>query len=200
MSFFDEIYRARGQARAPWEIDAPQPEIVALEHQGAFVSPVLDVGCGSGENALYLASRGFEVVGVDIAPAAIALAERKAEERGLEVPFLALDALELPRLGRRFPTAVDSGLFHVFSDEGRPRFADALASVVEEGGTYLMICFSEHQPGVWGPRRVTQAEIRGTFSQGWRVASIRPATFLVRLDPPDVRAWLARIVRVGEGT
>src|SRR5262249_3989023 len=107
---------------APWDIDGPQPEIVRLAESGAIRGIVLGVGCGTGENALYLASRGLDVWGIDFIPRAIERARAKALERGLGVHFQVGDALKLEVLGRTFDTAIDSGLFHTFSDEEREVF------------------------------------------------------------------------------
>jgi cyclopropane fatty-acyl-phospholipid synthase-like methyltransferase len=144
-----------------------------------------------------VAERGMEVVGVDIAPAAIDAARRKAEERGLSVDFRVADALHLGDLGRRFSTVLDSGVFHTFSDADRPTYVESLASVVAPGGVVHLLCFSELTPGDYGPRRVTQPELRSAFADGWEVQRIEPERFDVTGDfPVRPYAWLVRIVRV----
>ena len=179
----------------PWDIGRPQGEFVRLAKAGEIKGSVLDMGCGTGENALFLASIGHETWGIDGAPLAIAKAETKARKRGLDVTFLVADALELQKLGRTFDTAVDCGLFHTFDDGERPAFVRSLASVLRPGGSYFMLCFSEKEPGWGGPRRVTQAEIRATFRKGWRVEWIREAAFETSLGVAGARAWLSRITR-----
>ena len=139
------------------------------------------------------AARGLDATGVDAAARAIDIAEDKARALGLNARFLVFNALELASLGEQFDTVLDSGLFHVFDDEDRRSFVDNLGAVIRPGGRYYMICFSERQPGDWGPRRVTQDEIRAAFADGWRVDSIEPATFDVTIDPNGARAWLASI-------
>ena len=189
MRDFDSAYLGT----PPWDIGRPQPQIVQLAEAGKITGRVLDVGCGTGENALYLAQRGLEVVGIDGAPRAIAKAEAKARSRGLRVAFEVADALALSIPSALFDTVIDSGLFHVFADEDRPRLRDSLARVIHPGGTYFMMCFSEREPGDWGPRRVTQAEIRSTFRDGWSVESVNPSQFTVNRGTTE--AWLATIVR-----
>jgi SAM-dependent methyltransferase len=177
----------------PWDIGRPQPAIVRLAETGQITGSVLDVGCGTGENVLYLAEHGYAAAGVDGAPTAIKKARAKAKRRGLKASFEVGDALNLPTPERQFDTVIDSGLFHVFSDDERPRFRESLGRVVRSGGTYFLMCFSDHQPGDWGPRRVTQVEIRAVFGDGWRVNSIEPSAFETNLG--DAQAWLAAISR-----
>jgi len=174
-TYFEQRYAEGG---APWDIGKPQPEIVALEGAGAFGARVLDVGCGTGENALFLASRGHDVTGVDVVLAAIEAARAKADSRGLHVRFEVGDVLHvLPRLGESFDAVTDVGFFHALSDEQRADFAEVLAGVLAPGGIYAMLCFSDRVPGYLGPRRVSEAEIRATFGAvpRFRVREIRSA-------------------------
>jgi cyclopropane fatty-acyl-phospholipid synthase-like methyltransferase len=177
----------------PWDIGRPQPQLVELADAGKITGRVLDIGCGTGENALFLAERGLVVVGIDGAPRAIRKAQAKARSRALEVSFEVADALALPTPPSLFDTVIDSGLFHVFSDDERPRLRASLERVMRSGGTYLMMCFSEREPGDWGPRRVTQAEIRATFNDGWIVESIVPSQFAT--NGRTTEAWLSTIRR-----
>jgi SAM-dependent methyltransferase len=190
---WDEAYT---KGWAPWDIGRPQSVFVRLADAGEITSPVLDSGCGTGEHALMLAERGLEVVGVDVAPTAIGRARQKAAERKLSAEFEVGDVLALDQLGRRFATVIDSGVLHTFDDTGRPRYVASLASVLDPGGVLHLLCFSEHTPGDWGPRRVTQAELRAAFAIGWNVERIEAARFEVREGfEEEPHAWLARIVR-----
>ena len=194
---WDEAYQHN---RVPWDIGRPQPAILHIADAGELVEPVLDNGCGSGEHALLAATMGLEVTGVDISPLAIERARGKARARGLSAEFLVGDVLALDQIARLKPpfrTVIDTGCFHTFANADRPIYASSLASVVETGGVLHLLCFSEHTPGADGPRRVTQAEIRATFSRDWEVEGIEAETFSVSNlwsgAPPN--AWLARIVR-----
>ncbi|TMD21743.1 MAG: class I SAM-dependent methyltransferase [Chloroflexi bacterium] len=172
----------------------PQPAIVQLAETNQITGSVLDVGCGTGENVLYLAGRGFAAAGIDGAPTAIRKARAKAKRLGLTAQFDVADALNLSVPKQQFNTIIDSGLFHVFSDEDRDRFSDSLGRVIRLGGTYFLMCFSDRQPGVWGPRRVTQAEIRSVFSDAWRVNYIKASSF--DMTEGHAHAWLASISRL----
>lgn len=189
MDFFNSAYKDI----PPWDIGRPQKEIIHLAEEGEISGKVLDVGCGTGENALYLASLDLKVWGIDGAPIAIKKAKEKAKKRGITINFLVSDALKLQLLQNKFDTIIDCGLFHVFSDEERPIFAASVSSVLYPGGNYLMLSFSEHEPGSYGPRRVTQAEIRTTFGKGWKINYIREAIFETTFSPEGVKAWLSSI-------
>jgi 2-polyprenyl-3-methyl-5-hydroxy-6-metoxy-1,4-benzoquinol methylase len=192
MNFFDSAYNGT----PPWNIGRPQKEIIRLAQAGEISGRVLDAGCGTGENALYLAGLGFEAWGIDAAPLAIKKAKENARKRGITVNFLISDALKLQSLQNKFDTVIDCGLFHVFTDEERPIFAASLSFALYTGGRYFMLCFSEHEPGSYGPRRVTQAEILAVFSKGWNINYIREAEFETMFDGEAVKAWLSSITRL----
>jgi SAM-dependent methyltransferase len=189
-------FEAAYASTPPWDIGRPQPGFAALVASSSIRGRVLDVGCGTGEHVLMAAEAGLDATGIDIAPSAIRLAEAKAQERGVAARFVVGDACALERLGEQFDTVLDCGLFHVFDDDIRPQLVASLATAVAKGGRYWMLCFSEHEPAGWGPRRVSQAEIRAEFRDGWRVESIDAAELFITLRPNPVPAWLASVVRL----
>jgi len=192
VQFFEDVYRGS----PPWDIGRPQPAFVRLEESGEIVGRVLDVGCGTGENALYYAARGHETLGVDFAPTAIEKAVAKASERGSSAAFRLASALELESLHQQFDTITDCGLFHTFLDPHRERYAAGLAAALRPEGRFFLLCFNEHEPTDWGgPRRVTQAEIRDTFRDGWAIRWIREERFETRFDNVEGRSWLAALRR-----
>jgi SAM-dependent methyltransferase len=97
--------------------------------------------------------------------------------------------------GDRFTTALDCGCFHTFDDAHRPRFVAGVRDVLRPGGRFFMLCFSDSEPGDWGPRRVSAAEIEAAFRDGWTVDAIDPAEIQVTIRDEPVRAWLATITR-----
>ena len=183
-----------GRGAAPWEIGRPQLSFVSLAQSQQIRSPVLDVGCGTGENALYLAGLGFEVNGVDSARAAIEMARDKAKVRQVRAYFRIVDALDLACLGTTFETVIDSGLFNLFTDEERRLFLAGLAVVLRPGGTYFMLGFSDQETRE-APGRISQAEVRSLFQTGWTINYIRAAIFETRIHDGGANAWLASITR-----
>jgi SAM-dependent methyltransferase len=182
---------------APWDTGQPQPAIVRLAGEGAFAGTVLDAGCGTGENALHLASLGLRVVGVDVAETALSTARRKAAVRGLDADFVVADALHLDRLDRVFETVLDCGLFHTFDGDERRAYVASLASVTARGGQLHLLCFSDIGPDT-GPHPVSQQELRAAFerSGGWSVASTEPDRCQTRFHAEGAPAWSARIDRI----
>jgi SAM-dependent methyltransferase len=186
--------------KAPWDIGKPQPTFAAVADR--ITGPVLDAGCGTGEHALFLAARGQRVTGIDFVEEAIRRARAKAAERGLAVEFLVKDATALGDWGERFAGAIDSGLFHCFSDDDRRRYVRGLARVVEPGGRLFLMCFSDEEPGTDGPRRVSRQELYDAFADGWEVESVQPTRFEVNPEFTEVKfseggpkAWFAVVRR-----
>ncbi len=185
------------RATPPWDIGQPQPAVVRLAGEGAFAGAVLDAGCGTGENALLVASLGLQVLGVDVAETALSLAREKATDRGLDAEFAAADALHLNRLDRSFDTVLDCGLFHSFEGDERLDYAASLASVTRHRGVVYVLCFSDAGPDT-GPHPVSQEELTAAFSHrfGWSVAVVGPERIVAEFAPQGVPAWLAKIERV----
>jgi cyclopropane fatty-acyl-phospholipid synthase-like methyltransferase len=190
--------------KAPWDIGKPQPQFAAIA--GRVTGPVLDAGCGTGENAMFFAGQGHQVTGIDFVEGAIHRARRKAAERRLAVRFLVKDALTLGEWGERFATVIDCGLFHVFSDADRQRYLAGLAHVLEPGGRLFLMCFRDEEPGTEGPRRVSQQELDDAFADGWEVESVQPVQIEINPEFTEMKfseggpkAWFAVIRRRGEG-
>jgi SAM-dependent methyltransferase len=194
-NWWDSSYT--GPEPAPWDIGRPQPAFVRLADRGLLSGNVLDSGCGTGEHTLLAAGHGAAAVGVDMSPAAIERARAKARARNLGARFEVGDALNLGALGLHPDTVIDSGLFHVFDDTDRARYVASLASVLQPGGTCYLACFSDRQPGDWGPRRVSQEELHEAFADGWTIESITAGTMDVNPieGTTTVQTWLAVISR-----
>jgi cyclopropane fatty-acyl-phospholipid synthase-like methyltransferase len=177
---FEQIYAGQ----APWDIGRPQQPLIDVA--GRITGSVLDAGCGTGDNALFFASRGNKVTGIDFLAEPIKRAKKKATERGLPATFLVMDALALEDLPEVFDNAIDCGLFHVFGDDDRRRYVAGLATVIKPGGRLFLLCFSELEPGTQGPRRVSRSELESAFADGWTIESIEPSRFETRPDMPEL--------------
>jgi cyclopropane fatty-acyl-phospholipid synthase-like methyltransferase len=195
---FESFYAGK----APWDIKGPQRPFAAAVDR--VKSPVLDAGCGTGETALFMAQHGHQVTGIDFVEEPVRRARAKAKERGLSARFMVKDAMTLGEWDERFATVIDSGLFHVFSDDDRRRYVRGLAHVLEPGGRLLLMCFSDQEPGTEGPRRISQAELREAFAQGWDIESIELAQITINPEFKEVqfseggpKAWFAVVRREG---
>jgi len=182
---FNKVYA--GKRRPPWDVDGPTPFVQDLVTAGQVRGEVLDAGCGTGENTIYLAMRGYRVVAFDAAPAAIEKARIKARQRGVAVAFVVADARELTAWDARFETIIDSGLFHVMGKSAdRLRYASALRRVSRPGAVLHLLAFKNRGPlwlsrlGPWlririsgfGTHGITEEEIQVAFSDGWTIESI----------------------------
>jgi len=178
------------------DIGEAQPEFVRIEQEGKIVGKVLDVGCRTGDNALYLAQRHYEVVGIDISPSVIEKAMKKAAKSELNVEFLIYDALNLKQLNSSFDTVIDSGVFHIFSDLERRIFVDGLACVIPPGGRFHMLVFSDQEMRSQGIRKVTRKEIETVFTAPrWKIANIDEACY-ENIPVGCSMAWIATIERL----
>lgn len=204
---FDKLYRGEPMfdggpqpTGIPWDIHQAQPRLMELEALGGFSGDVLDIGCGLGDNAIFLASRGHSVTAVDGSPAAIEQARRRAAEAGVAVAFDVADATNLTRYDGRFDSVLDSGLYHCLDDDGRRAYAAGLHRATRPAARWHIYCFSDgNVNGVVAPRAaVPEDNIRDTLTaNGWRVDFLGPTTFVANTssfagDPNNVPEEMRR--------
>lgn len=196
-AFFETVYKGE----APWEVGGPQPAMAALIEEFPPAGPVLDLGCASGDLAIFLAQRGLPVLGIDFVPSAIEQARQKAAALPHEVAslleFQVADALRPSALQRQFGAVMDSGFFHLLTDEQCDQLVQELAAVLRPGGRYYLHEFAIEFAMPNTPRQVTQEEVRRRFTpeKGWRIHAVRSAEFFSRVAPP-VAATLVCIERL----
>lgn len=184
--FFNAVY----QDIPPWEIGAPQPAMSALLTRHPPASPILDLGCGSGDLSIYLAQLGYQVLGIDFVETAIANARKKLGSLPPEVAkrldFQVADALQPSILQRQFRAVVDSGFFHLFDADQCDRLVDEVARILIPGGGYYLHEFSVEFPISNMPRQIHAEELQRRFSpeKGWQIKEIQPVEFLSRVAPP----------------
>jgi cyclopropane fatty-acyl-phospholipid synthase-like methyltransferase len=173
-----DVYDAAYTGVPNWDIGRPQRAFVHLQEAGRIESPVLDVGCGTGELALYLAQQGHRVLGMDLSSVAIRQSKAKAQWRRVPAQFLVWDALRLPELadsGLSFRTIVDSAMFHVLGAAERNRFVEGLEAVLAPGGHYFVLGDARRRrDDIYG---ISPAELRERFADGWTVEFVHETIF-----------------------
>ena len=183
----EAFFRAVYEGPAPWDIGGPQPALTQLVADVPLTEPVLDVGSGSGDLSIWIATLGLEVLGVDFVPDAVAQSRARAASLPPNVAqrleFRVGNALEPAQLGRRFGSIVDSGFYHLFEAESSARFAEKLAAALVPGGRYYVLAFAVDFPHPDVPRGITEAELRANFAPGlgWKIRALRAAEFESRL-------------------
>ncbi len=159
---WDQAYR-HSLELLPWELGRPRPQLKDLVESGA-VKPgkALDICCGAGTNTVYLATKGFEVTGIDISPRAIAIAEEKAKDFGVKIRFNVGSSVALPYEDGEFDFVFDMGCFHHIHPEDREKFIAGIRRVLKDGGSYFMTCFSRRNGPSWN--HFTEEQLREIFT------------------------------------
>jgi cyclopropane fatty-acyl-phospholipid synthase-like methyltransferase len=157
----------------PWEHDQAPEQLKNLTTEWATpVGRALDIGCGTGSDAVYLAQQGWTVTGVDGVGQALSKARARAQSKGVEVNWLQGNICHLEQLGigKDFDLLLDRGCFHDFTDDERDQYARAVSAVANPGAVLLMFAFQPRNRGL-GPRGVTSEELTRHLGQDWELLS-----------------------------
>lgn len=147
---WDGIYHRYSLRRLPWELGRPREVLVYLVESGRVKpSETLDLCCGAGTNPIYLAEKGFDITALDISDRAVELAMEKAHQSRVRVNFLIGDFVSLPFKDEEYEFVFDFGCFHHVETANRVAFIEGVHRVLEPGGTYLMVCFSDKNGRAW---------------------------------------------------
>ena len=204
---FDALYRGESPGEGmppmttpPWDNKAPSESVIGWQTGGWVHGDVLDIGCGLGDNAVYLAKNGHTVTGLDISPTALITAERRAKDAGVDVKFAVADSTKLDGYTDAFDTVIDSGLFHSLDDDGRRSYAAAVHRATRPGATLLLSCFSDANPvgEEWPRPAVSEETLRDVLGgAGWDIASLEPAMVRSELDSAqgEMAFWYVRAQR-----
>ncbi|MFF0146210.1 methyltransferase family protein [Amycolatopsis sulphurea] len=193
---FEQVYRGTRPIapRIPWDIGEPQPVLVALEAAGGFSGEVLDIGCGPGDNAAFLTTRGYHVTGLDSSPAGVTEARARAAGKGLDISFGQADATRLDGYEGRFDTVLDSALYHCLDEETRPAYLAALVRATRPGARLHILCFPDTVPENYPvPDRITEQSLRETVGQGWTITRLAQATYTTALTREDAADAVSRL-------
>ena len=174
---WNESY-ASGQL--PWDTGQPEPLLIEFVTSGGIApAPTLEIGAGTGTNAIWLAEHGFDVLGIDLSPLAVERARAKMKERALSCRFAALDFLAAPPPGGPFQFVFDRGCFHVFDEpDERRRFSAHVAAALAPGGLWLsMIGSTEGPRGDVGPPRRSAGEVILAIEPVLEIVELRSAEF-----------------------
>jgi len=186
MRTWDEDYK---EGVLPWDLGHPEPLLVAEVEAGALPSGrLLEIGCGTGDNARFLAGRGCEVTAIDLSPTAVAL----AADKGGRVTWAAHDVLADPLPGGPYDAVFDRGCFHVFDDPAdRARFASRVSAALRVGGVWLTLAGStEGPPRETGPPRRSMRDLAAAIEPHLEIIDLRRSVFANHAGDPAV--WVCR--------
>ena len=160
----------------PWDREQiPQPVTELADELAASPGRALDVGCGTGRDAVYLAGRGWTVAGVDGVERALGSARERSRKAGVEVSWALGDVTRLESLGigDGFDLILDRGCFHGLTEEERRRCAAGMTASAAPGARLLLYAFAPRGRGL-GPRGVTPEQLASHFQDGWELVATVP--------------------------
>lgn len=167
-----KVYEMYPIKELPWELGRPREVLVELIESGKVKKgKALDICCGASTNTVYMASKGFEVSGIDISPRAIEIAKEKAKAAKVKIRFIVGNALHLPFEDEEFDFIFDMGCFHHMLPDDRELFIKGVYRTLKAGGKYLLTCFSYKNGYSWN--NFTKEDIIRYFSDYFKIEDIK---------------------------
>jgi SAM-dependent methyltransferase len=189
----------------PWDSGRPSAELQrVLEEHRIRPADALELGCGTGTNAVFLAQRGFRVTALDISPLAIEQAKKKSQDAEVSVHFMNADLLSLPDLGRTFGFVFDRGVYHCVREDGLDKFLQTLAAVTSPGSQYLVLAGNANDPAPpdRGPPRVRADQLCAELGGLFDLVQLREFHFdgvVIEGEPVKPLGWSALLRRKSQG-
>lgn len=172
---WDAVYR---KGTPPWETGLASGELIRVLDEG-IIRPgaVLEVGCGTGADAVLLAQRGFDVTAVDSAAMAIERARGRAEQADALIRFVLSDVFQFAQTAEMFDLIYDSGFYHYIRLAALDKFLDMLWRITQPGSFYLTLAGSTDEESEGGPPQVSEQQIRGELGRLFEFVHLRPFRF-----------------------
>lgn len=162
----------------PWDTGRPSSELQqVLSENGIRPCRVLEIGCGTGTNSVWMAQQGFEVTAIDLAPLAVEQAEERARAAGVTAHFAVADVLHLPELDGPFEFFFDRGCYHAVRREASDQYAPAVARQLAAGARGLILAGNAREPHDPGPPVVTEDEMRNELGRAFQILDLREFRF-----------------------
>lgn len=177
--------------RPLWDAGRPSSELKRVVEDGTIrACRVVELGCGSGTDAIYLASQGFNVTAIDIAPTALSQAQEKAHKAGVQVRWLVVDVLAPPDLGP-FDFIYDRGCYHEVREQNLAAYLETVCRFSHPGTRFLVLAGNANEMVLnYGPPRLTEEELRDDFSPLFDFEWIRESRFEISNSAqPGPLAW-----------
>jgi SAM-dependent methyltransferase len=180
---WETLYKTQKVETLPWYNENLDSDLEnELNQRNIIKGKFLDLGTGPATQAIWLAKRGFQVIGSDLSEAAIKRARNVyASEKDLD--FIVDDILNSKLKESEFDYVFDRGCFHVLSSADRQIYISKIKGVLRDKGILFLKCFSDKEPRQEGPYKFSQQEIRDLFSKYFRIDSIKETVYQGTLDP-----------------
>lgn len=183
-TWWEGLYATSDVASLPWYtpyLDKDFERALTTNRLGG--KRILDLGTGPATHAMNLAKRGFDVIGTDISPSAVKKAKAAAKAAGLAIEFRVDDILDSKLEANLVDVIMDRGVFHVLPPEERAVYVAAVHRILRPKGWLLLKCFSDKEPGTFGPYRIAAKDLRGYFRDTFEIVSLVDTVFEGALKP-----------------